>query len=39
LNHSPRFWALLESLDPGYRRKRKLLKTAGDHVPGWMPDT
>ena len=38
LNHSPRFWALMESLDPGYRRKRKLLKTAGDQVPGWMPD-
>jgi predicted metal-dependent hydrolase len=39
MNHSPRFWALMENIDPGYRQKRKLLKTAGDHVPGWMADT
>jgi predicted metal-dependent hydrolase len=39
MNHSPRFWALMETIDPGYRHKRKLLKTAGDHVPGWMADS
>jgi predicted metal-dependent hydrolase len=36
LNHSPRFWAVMESLDPDYLRKRKALSSAGAFVPRWI---
>jgi predicted metal-dependent hydrolase len=32
LNHSPRFWALLSSLRPGYERQRAWLKENGDDL-------
>lgn len=36
MDHSPAFWALLESHDPDYRRKKKLLRQAGEAVPTWI---
>ncbi len=36
MNHSPRFWILLESHDPEYRAHRRLLRAAGTSVPTWL---
>jgi predicted metal-dependent hydrolase len=36
MNHSPRFWALLESHDPQWRAHKKLLRTAGMALPTWL---
>ncbi|MCL5734486.1 MAG: M48 family metallopeptidase [Actinobacteria bacterium] len=36
MSHSDRFWSLVESIDSGYRRKRRLLRRAEDQVPGWI---
>ncbi|RJQ50906.1 MAG: M48 family peptidase [Actinobacteria bacterium] len=36
LNHSLRFWRLVESLDADFDRKDKLLKKAWRYVPGWF---
>ena len=32
MNHSPRFWALVESLMPDYKQQRKWLKENGHTV-------
>jgi predicted metal-dependent hydrolase len=34
-NHSKAFWALMAEKEPGYRRLRAELRTAGRYVPGW----
>lgn len=36
LNHSPRFWALMDRHDPKYRAHRKLVRTATKSVPTWL---
>jgi predicted metal-dependent hydrolase len=36
MNHSPRFWALMESHDPEYRAHKKLLRTTGKSLPTWL---
>jgi predicted metal-dependent hydrolase len=36
LNHSPRFWRLVESYLPGYRQFDRQLRDAGRHIPGWL---
>lgn len=36
MNHSPRFWALLETRDPHYRTHKKLLRNAGASLPAWL---
>jgi len=36
LNHSPRFWALVEKHDPEYRAHKKLVKAAAKAMPPWL---
>jgi predicted metal-dependent hydrolase len=36
MNHSPRFWRMLETHCPGSVEYRKRLRTAGDYVPAWL---
>lgn len=36
MNHSRRFWALVESFEPEYRRLDRELLRGWQHVPGWM---
>lgn len=36
MNHSRRFWALVESLEPEYRRLDRELLRGWQRVPGWM---
>lgn len=36
MNHSRRFWALVESFEPDYRRLDRELLRGWQHVPGWM---
>lgn len=36
LNHSPRFWRLVESYLPDYRQSDRQLRNAGRHMPGWL---
>ncbi|MEQ6342846.1 MAG: M48 family metallopeptidase [Gammaproteobacteria bacterium] len=36
LNHSPKFWALVEKKEPGYKALDAELRTARRHVPGWV---
>jgi predicted metal-dependent hydrolase len=36
MNHSERFWMLVEEHDPDYREHRRLMKTAAKGLPGWM---
>ena len=38
MNHSRRFWALVESLEPDYRRLDRELSRGWQRVPGWMFD-
>ena len=39
LNHSPRYWALVESREPEYRRLEKELRQASRLVPAWLHAT
>lgn len=36
MNHSPRFWKLVESLSPGARRSDRALNRAWRDVPAWL---
>ena len=36
MNHSSRFWSLLEKHDPDYRAHKKLLKAAAKTMPTWL---
>ncbi|MBE0636298.1 M48 family metallopeptidase [Candidatus Bipolaricaulota bacterium] len=36
LNHSARFWQLVERWEPEARTLRSELRKAGEHVPGWL---
>ncbi len=36
LNHSARFWALVEEKDPNYKAIDKELRKSGHYVPGWL---
>ena len=36
LNHSPRYWALVESKEPDYRRLEKELRQSTGLVPAWL---
>lgn len=36
MNHSRRFWALVETFEPDYRRLDRELLRGWQHVPGWM---
>jgi len=38
LNHSDRFWALLEQHDPATRQHRKALRRAARELPGWLAE-
>lgn len=39
MNHSRRFWALVQSLEPDYRRLDRELSRGWQRVPGWMFDS
>ncbi len=36
LNHSARFWALVEAHDPSYLHIKKELRRAGASLPAWL---
>jgi predicted metal-dependent hydrolase len=36
MNHSSRFWSLVASHEPDYRRLDRELSKGWQHVPGWM---
>lgn len=36
LNHSPRFWALVEKYDANYKINRKLLRELEKNMPNWL---
>jgi predicted metal-dependent hydrolase len=36
LNHSPRFWRLVESYLPDYRQFDRQLRNGGRYLPGWL---
>jgi predicted metal-dependent hydrolase len=36
LNHSPKFWRLVESYLPDYRQSDRQLRNAGRRMPGWL---
>jgi len=36
LNHSNEYWALLKKFDPDYLQHQKALRTAMEHLPGWV---
>jgi predicted metal-dependent hydrolase len=36
MNHSPRFWRLLEAHDPAYRAHKKQVRAGGKSLPTWL---
>lgn len=38
LNHSAKFWALVNEKDPAYKKSRAELRNAWRFVPGWLQD-
>jgi predicted metal-dependent hydrolase len=36
MNHSPRFWTLLQKHDPDYRAHKKLVRAAAKAMPTWL---
>jgi predicted metal-dependent hydrolase len=38
MNHSSKFWSLVESIEPNYRRLDRELSRGWQRVPGWMFD-
>ena len=36
LNHGPRFWTLLETLEPGHRALHRELRHGWNHIPTWI---
>lgn len=38
LNHSKKFWALVDKKEPGYKQAKAELRTAWRYVPSWLQD-
>ena len=38
LNHSKKFWALVNKKEPGYKEAQAELRTAWRYMPGWLQD-
>ena len=36
MNHSPRFWALVEKHDPDYKAHKKLVRASAKAMPTWL---
>jgi predicted metal-dependent hydrolase len=38
LNHSPKFWVLVEKKEPNYKQAKAKLRLAWRYLPGWLQD-